>query len=136
MKVEDLLNFLIQSGLLVALLGLGASVIKFAKTYIDAKTAEATAKINDANIKNAISVAEDCVTTVVSELAQTTVDNLKAKSVDGKLTTEEAAQIKADAIAKVKSLLSEDVQETISTIFGDVEQWISSKIEAAVKESK
>lgn len=136
MKTEELWNFLIQSGLLATLLGFVVSVIKCAKVYIDAKTAEATAKIKNYNIKNAINAAEDCITTVVEELAQTTADDLKAKSADGKLTAEDAAKIKADAIAKVEALLSDDVQKAVAQIFGDTEQWISSKVEAAVRQLK
>jgi hypothetical protein len=136
MKLTDLLNILIQSGFFAVLLGLVISAIKFAKAYIDTKTAEATAKINDGNVKNAITTAEDCVTTVVLELAQTVTDDLKAKSADGKLTAEDAAKIKEDAVTKVQSLLSDDVTNTLSTVFGDAEAWVRSKIEAAVKKQK
>lgn len=136
MKLTELFNILIQSGLFAVLLGLVISAIKYAKAYIDTKTAEATAKIKDSNIRNAITTAEDCVTTVVLELAQTVTDDLKAKSADGKLTPEDAAKIKEDAVTKVQALLSDDVTNTLSTIFGDAEAWVRSKIEAAVKQLK
>jgi hypothetical protein len=136
MKPTDLFGILIQSGLFGVLLGLVISGLKFAKTYIDAKTAEATAKIKDGNVKSALSAAEDCVTTVVLEMAQTVSDDLKAKSADGKLTAEDAAKIKEDAVTKVQALLSDDVTNTLNTVFGDAEAWVRSKIEAAVKRLK
>jgi hypothetical protein len=136
MKITDIFNVLIQSGLLGVLLGLVISGIKFAKAYIDAKTAEIASKIKDTNIKNAITSAEDCVSTVVLEMAQTVVDDLKSKSADGKLTPDEIKQIQADALAKIEKLVSSDVFNTIDTIFGDAEAWIKSKIEAEVKKNK
>lgn len=135
MKAE-LWNILIESGFLAALLGFAVSVVRCAKTYIDSKTAEAAARIESDKIKNAISVAEDCITTVVSELAQTTVEDLKEKSADGKLSAEDAARVKADAMVKIQSLLSDEVQKAIDEIFDDAEEWISSKIEAAVNANK
>jgi hypothetical protein len=136
MKATDLWNLLVQSGIFAVLLGLVVSGIKYGKTYLDAKTAETTAKIKDANVKSAINTAEDCVTTVVSELAQTTVEALKAQSADGKLTAEDAESIKATALAKSQSLMSDDVICTLNTVFGNAETWVGSKIEAAVKASK
>ena len=136
MTVTEVFNLFIQSGLFVVLLGLIVSAIKFAKAYIDAKTAEITSKITDTNIKNAINRAENCVTTVVLEMAQTVVDDLKSKSADGKLTDDEIKQIQADALAKVKQLVSTDVYNTLGIVFGDVEAWIKSKIEAEVKKTK
>lgn len=136
MKASDVCNLLIQSGLLGVFAGLAVTGLKHLKAIADAKTAEVTAKIKDANVKNAINSAEDCATTVVLELSQTSVEDLKAKSADGKLTAEDAAQIKADAVAKVQALLSDDVVNTLNTIYGDGQAWLSSKIEAAVKKLK
>ncbi len=136
MKSIDIFNMLINSGLFAILLGLVISAIKFAKSYLDAKTAETTAKINDTNIKNAISSAEDCVTTVVLEMSQTVVDDLKAKSADGKLTEDEIKQIQADSLAKIEKLITSDAFNTLDTVFGDAEAWIKSKIEAEVKKYK
>jgi hypothetical protein len=132
----SIVNLIEQSGIAVALLGLLASAIAYGKTYLDARTKEATAKIQDTNIKNAVDAVENCATTVVYELAQTTVDDLKAKSADGKLTADEIAQLKADSLAKVKQLIGTDVYGTIHTVFGNAEAWITSTIEAAVKSLK
>lgn len=136
MKATDIFNVLIQSGLFAVLLGLVVSAVKFAKSYIDAKTAETTAKIKDAYIKNAVSSAEDCVTTVVLKMAQTVVDDLKVKSADGKLTDDEIKQIQSDSLAEVEKLVSSDVYNTLGTVFGDTEAWIKCKIEAEVKKIK
>lgn len=136
MKVSDIITILIQTGIFGVLIGLVVSGINFAKAYVDAKTAETTARIKNLNVKSAISSAEDCISTVVLEMAQTVVDDLKAKSADGKLTDEEIKQIKADTLSQVKTLISTDVYHTLDTVFGDAESWVKCKIEAAVKKYK
>lgn len=136
MKASDIFNIIVQSGLLGVLLGLVISGIKCAKAYIDAKSAEATANIKDSNIKSALNTVENCITTVVLELSQTVVDDLKASSADGKLTPDEIAKIKSDAVSKVEALLSTDVSSTLNQVFGDAQAYISSKIEAEVKKLK
>jgi hypothetical protein len=136
MKTADVLNVILQSGLLGVLLGLVVSGVKCAKTYIDTKTAESASKIKDTNINNAVNISENCVSTVVLEMAQTVVDDLKAESADGKLTEDEIKQIQADSLAKIEKLITSDVYNTLGSVFVDANAWIKSKIEAAVKELK
>ena len=133
---NEVVNMVIQSGLLAALLALVISGITYGKAWLDAKTKEMNTGIKDKNVKNAISTAEDCVTTAVLEMSQTVADDIKAKSADGKLTDYEAVQIKADALARVKQLIGAEGETAINSIFGDGEAWLISKIEAAVKINK
>lgn len=134
MNEAQIVNTVISSGVLAAVLGLVLSAAKYAKALVDAKTTEVTAKIKNANVKHAVSTAEDCATTVAYKMAQTVVDDIKAKSEDGKLTAEEAAQIKANALAEVKKILSEDTINAVHAEFDDADAWLTSKIEAAVKQ--
>lgn len=134
MNETQIVSTVLQSGLLAAALGLVVSGARYAKSWVDAKTAVVTAKIKDTNIKHAVNTAEDCVTTTVYKMAQTTTDDMKAAAADGKLTAEEAAQIKANALAEVKSLIGTNVSNTLDTVFADTNEWLKSKIEAAVKQ--
>lgn len=134
--MDTIVTLIVNSGIFAVLLGLLASVITLAKKQIDARVAEVAANIKDTNIKSAVSTAENCIETVVYETAQTTVDALKSASADGKLTTDDASTIKADAVAKIKQLMSDEVYNSLHTIFGDADAWIESKLEAAVKDLK
>ncbi|HEX2938460.1 MAG TPA: hypothetical protein VHO66_06015 [Ruminiclostridium sp.] len=136
MDNSDIFTMLMSSGLFVVLLGLVISIIKFGKTWIDSKTAETAARIKDLNIRNAVEAAEDCVSTVVLDMAQTVVDDLKEKSADGKLTNDEIASIQKDALTRVEKLITTDVFNTIDTVFGDAQTWLKFKIEAEVKKLK
>jgi Flp pilus assembly secretin CpaC len=136
MDNSDIFTMLMSSGLFVVLLGLVISIIKFGKTWIDSKTAETAARIKDLNIRNAVEAAEDCVSTVVLDMAQTVVDDLKEKSADGKLTNDEIASIQKDALTRVEKLITTDVFNTIDTVFGEAQTWLKFKIEAEVKKLK
>lgn len=136
MNGNTVFNILAQSGILALLLGLLASLLTLAKKMVDAKIGEITAKIKDANLRGAVETAENCVTTVVFELSQTLVDDLKTLSTDGKLTPADAAKIKASAVEKSRQLMSDEVYGSLQTVFGDADAWISSKIEAGVKQLK
>lgn len=135
-NTTTVVNYLIESGYLAAAATLAGSAIKYGKSVLDAKTAQLTANIKNESVKNAVNTAEDCVSTVVSELSQTTVETLKAKAADGKLTAADAAEIKATAFQKAQALMSDDVIHTLNTLYGDAEVWTNSKIEAAVKALK
>jgi len=77
----------------------------------------------------------------IGEVANTVVHDLQAKAVDalkqaGQLTPEKAAQIKADAIAKTKALLTEQTIKVAAKSIADLDQYISGKIEQSVTEGK
>jgi hypothetical protein len=133
MNSTNIVGIIIQSGILAAALGFVVSVFRYGKALADAKTQEVTAKIKDQNLKQAATTAEDCITTAVLEIAQTTVDDLKEAAADGKLTDEEKEQVKAAAFSRAKELISTDVFSALDSITGNVDEWIKSKIEAAVK---
>lgn len=136
MNSNEILDIIIKSGLLSVLLGLVISLIKFAKTYIDNKTKETSAKIKDQTTRESIDIVESCITTVVLELSQTIVDDLKDKAADGKLTDEEKASVRNLAVAKVQQLMTDEVYTTLGEVFGNTEKWIEEKIEAEVKKIK
>lgn len=136
MSSEQIMDFIIQSGLLGVLVGLLVSVIKYAKTFLDNKTNETLSKINDENIKNAIFITQDLVSTVVLELSQTMADEMKKKTADGKLSAEDVKTLKSVAIERIEKLMSEKVYSTINEVFGNVENWLNEKIESEVRKSK
>lgn len=136
MNGNEILDIIIKSGLLSVLLGLVISLIKFAKTYIDNKTKETTASIKNQNIRESINIVENCITSVVLELSQTIVDDLKEKSAYGKLTDEEKASIRNLAVVKVEQLVSDEIYTTLGEVFGNTEKWLVERIEAEVKRIK
>lgn len=136
MNVMQIVNTIIAAGGVSALAGLVVSGTRYLKARADAETAKITTGIKNDTIKAALEKGEDAATTAVLEIAQTTVDDLKAKAADGKLTPEEAQQAKNAAVRRALSMLSDAAIQTINTESGNAQVWIEAKIEAAVKKAK
>lgn len=136
MNTMQIINAIIAAGGVSALAGLVVSGARYLKATADAKTAQITAGIKNDQVKTALQQGEDAATTAVLELAQTTVDDLKAKAAGGKLTPEQAQQIKNAAISRAMSMLSDAAIQTINTESRNAQAWIEAKIEAAVKKAK
>ena len=81
-------------------------------------------------------ILNQLVMDVVKELNQSVVEDLKAARADGKLTVDEAKQIKDKAVDLVLSRLDNDFIRVIQGAFGSIYQVISTKIEAAIFDLK
>ncbi|HOP74388.1 MAG TPA: hypothetical protein PLC07_04935 [Bacillota bacterium] len=81
-------------------------------------------------------VLNQLVMDVVKELNQSVVEDLKAARADGKLTVDEAKQIKDKAVDLILSRLDNDFIRVIQGSFGSIYQVISTKIEAAIFDLK
>lgn len=109
-----------------------AYVVKLINKICD----DTTSKTNNEMLNYAIDAVNSISVTVVKALNQQIVDDLKAKSEDGKLTIDEIRMIKTDAINTIKESLTDTVKETIETAYGDLDQYISNAIESAISDVK
>lgn len=115
---------------LVPLFGIGIrALVLFLK--------EKTAEISDRGLADVldryISYGEDIVISVVKYVAQTYVDALKAQGTFDKEAQEIAFARAKEAILK---LLNEDAKEAIASVYGDIDEWIKTRIEQACRDLK
>ncbi len=98
----------------------------FLIVLIKQKTKEIKEKNNNDMLDKYIDLALDAIITSVLSVQQTYVHELKK---NGKFTKE--LQIEAFNMAKDKALkiMDESSKEAIKYVFGDMEEWIDSKIE-------
>ena len=89
-------------------------------------------KTDNEKVHAALDQFNDLVYTTVMELEQT----VRVALSDGKLTQEEKDKIKAIAMSKVKGQLPEFMGNQLKTVVHDLDDYISSKIEAYVSEMK
>jgi hypothetical protein len=82
----------------------------------------------------AVAAAGEIVAATVNELTATTVKELKSAAADGKLTINEAYAVKDQALAQAKSQLPPAVAKAASLVIGDLDAFISGKIEQSVGE--
>ena len=97
---------------------------------------EATKYIRRKTSNEAVAGAMERVTltaeTVVAELSQTMVDDLRAAAKDGKLTKADAAALKELAVQRVRDRLPGDVAKLLGGVAADLTEIVGAKIEQAV----
>lgn len=94
------------------------------------------AHVHNAWLSGVLTRLDDVVMSVVSELANTTVDKLKAGSKDGKLPLDAAAQVKKQALDMVKSYMGAKGLALLEKVLGfggtQLDAYLGTKVEAAV----
>lgn len=101
------------------------------------------AKLINARVRNeyargALLRLTDAVSTVVRETQQTTIDDLKAASEDGRIDESEIEDIKRNAIDRVRTYLGKNGVRELERVFDSdaIEEAIKAKVEAAVFDLK
>ena len=133
------LNF-INEGVITILYPVIVALLGFLSTklisFINSKTEAVKKNIKNETVKTYIDVVSNTVSEVVQALNQEIVNGIKEASKDGKLTEDEAKEIKNKAIEKTLGILSDDAKETLTMVFGDLDTYISTLIESAVYKTK
>lgn len=88
------------------------------------------------HVASAMDELENVVTTVVGDLQQTIVENLKAASVDGKLSQEDIYDLGKMLVMKVSEQLSNPASTTIKAAGIDMTEAIHSIAEAYIAKIK
>lgn len=94
------------------------------------KNEELDAKVSKEVSKKYIDMLADTITDCVISTNQTYVDTLKAANAFDKKAQEKAFELTYN---KIMNVLTEDAKEYLTTIYGDLEIYITTKIESEVK---
>lgn len=129
---NELLNNIITL-LIIPILPTVAGFIIF---LIKAKMDEIKARGEDQEYMKYLNTLETAVCEVVNSLQQTVVDEIKAANEDHKLTKEEAAKIKNEAVTKVLKIVGEYGLIVLEDGYGDVKELVENKIESYIKNNK
>ena len=101
--------------------------------YLHRKSEHIIAQTDNMTIKAFLAEAADAVSTAVTYTSQTFVDALKKEGNFNKDKQQEALKKSLD---KAISLLSESAKNALTDIYGDLEAYLTSKIEAEVRSQK
>ena len=101
--------------------------------YLRRKSEQIIAQTDNMTIKAFLTEATDAVSTAVTYTSQTFVDALKKEGIFDKDKQQEALKKSLD---KAISLLSESAKNALTDIYGDLEAYLTSKIEAEVRSQK
>lgn len=102
-------------------------------SYIKMKTTELSKRIDNKQLNDYLSFAEQCITTSVMATQQTFVDELKK---EGKFDKAAAQNAFKKAEATFKTLVNNDTKIAIEKMYGDYNKWIESEIEKQISIQK
>lgn len=127
--MNELISLLVELVLIPAISVVAVFLVK----YFKAKAEEAVTNTDNAALQQLLCEAGDAVTAAVAYTAQTYVDALKAQG-----SFDSAAQKTAlsTALQKAKLLLTQDSGELLSSLYGDLDEWLTTKLEQAVRQQK
>lgn len=126
-------NELISTIFQVVILPLLTVLTGYAVKWINAKAKELKATTDDVYAHKYIGMLQDTIVKAVIAVNQTYVDALKQQGSFDKAAQEEAFK---RVYETVLLSLNEEAYEYLINIFGDLQTYITTQIEAAVKEHK
>lgn len=101
--------------------------------FLKQKSNQAATKTNNDLAASYIREAADAVTTAVTFTSQTYVDNLKNS---GAFTVENQKEAFNKAMNKAVEILSAEAKEYLAKAYGDLTNYLTTKIEAEVRNQK
>ena len=137
--MEILLTIFINAVLPIAgsaVAGLLVWGLKQAGGLIKNKTKDLNISIDNALVDDAIHHIAESTTTIVHELANTIVPEIKKASADGKLSKEDIMHVNDILVAKVKSQVSSQIQDVSKKAFSSISSFILAKGEKALLDLK
>jgi len=130
-QVHEVIYPLLVDGLLITISTLIPLAFKWLRDWL-------STKIKNERVQMGIDTIDRVVHSVVAASEQTLKREYEEAKADGKVTTDEikamAAKLKDSAVLETKKTLGEEIPELIREVAGsfDIDQYISSKIEAEV----
>lgn len=127
--MNDFLTTLLQAVLVAAVPVCAAFIgkgIKALASYLGQKSENDTAK-------KYLSAVADAVATAVTYTSQVYVDKLKET---GQFTKENQREALGIAVAQAKNLLTAEVAAFLESAYGDLNEYLQSRIEAEVRNQK
>lgn len=97
--------------------------------FISAKAEALKQKMKDERLKKYIDIANEAVITAVGAVSQTMVAGLKKAAQDGILSDDEAKAAFTEAKNRALAIMGEAGKEAVTELYGDLNEWITGKIE-------
>jgi hypothetical protein len=121
-EVMNLIETLVLAPLIIA-------ISSFLVALIRQQTFKIEEKIKDEKAKRMLEIAENVVSQAVATVSQTYVDGLKKDGIFDTDAQKEAFEMSKD---KIYMLLTTDTLQAVKDNYGNVEEWINTKIEETI----
>ena len=126
-------TILISNIFQVCIIPLLGVLTTFFMKWVNAKSAEIQANINDATLKKYMEMLTSTITDCVIATNQTYVESLKAQGKFDVAAQQRAFELTSEAVMEI---LSEDAKIYLASAVGDLNAYITKKIEAEVNINK
>ena len=127
--MSDFLTQLLQAVIIAAIPVCGSFLIRF----LNQKSDQIVTETNNAELKSLIEQVNDAVTKAVTYTTQTFVESMKK---NGVFDAEAQAEALQKSLDKTLALLSEVAKSALEDIYGDINEYLTVRIEAEVKDQK
>lgn len=126
-------TILISNIFQVCIIPLLGVLTTFFMKWVNAKSAEIQANINDATLKKYMEMLTSTITDCVIATNQTYVESLKAQGKFDAAAQQRAFELTSEAVMEI---LSEEAKIYLASAVGDLNAYITKKIEAEVNINK
>lgn len=136
MDILELLKDILQVILFTVITGCGVVVVRKVLEFVNKKIDQVQANtklVEYEKLNKIIDKAQESIYTIVDATNQSFVDSLKKSN---RFDKESAAAAKDIATDKANAMLTEEAIEAITQLKGDVDVFIDTTIEAAVRQLK
>jgi hypothetical protein len=116
--------------------GLGTAIMGLITYGSGLLISKINTKLKNDQVRQALDQLSKITKTVVTNLNQTLVADIKAKSADGDLSPEDMKAIKAKAVNLIKASIQNEFLDLLTKSSIDVDKLIDIEIESSVFESK
>ena len=127
--MEDLIKS-IGVETVISILGIILSWVAVKITRI--MEAKATQLKKHTNLDKYIDIVLNLIEDTVKAFNQTVVYELRKASEDGTLSEADKENVLDSAVVEITTILTEEVKEALSIIYGDLETWITIQVEKYV----
>ena len=117
----------------IIITALALPLTKYLVDLFRVKISEISINVQDETLKRYIEFAEDAISKAVVSVNQTYVESLKASGSFDDAAQKEAKE-KATAIAK--QLITKDIKEAITMVYGDFDGYLDATVETIVNLNK
>lgn len=132
----ELIQNILQIVIYTLIVGCGTVVTKKVLIFLNGKVDELQANtklVEYEKINRIINKSQDIITSIVTEINQTFVNDLKKS---GEFTKDSAKKAKDTAIEEAKILINEEAITVIEETHGSFDKWLNTIIEKTVNELK
>ena len=123
----------LYSVLYIFITGCGIALVKYIVELSNSQIDKIQVSIEQYKLNQYIDIAQSALSTAVEATAQTYVDSLKQS---GSFTEEAQAIAKDKALSIAKKLLTAEVREAVTTVYGDLDTYLDSMLESMVHKTK